>query len=106
MDIISLTPTAITKFIEAKGNALGFELKVLGGGCAGLQYDLQKVTELSEELKAQLITLELTFYFKPVMIPYIKGITIDYSTDLIGGGFKFINPNSSSSCGCGTSFGI
>jgi iron-sulfur cluster assembly protein len=41
-----------------------------------------------------------------MVVPYIKGTTIDFSSSLMDGGFKFINPNATSSCGCGTSFGI
>lgn len=36
---------------------------------------------------------------------YLFGMSLDYSDELIGGGFKFNNPNAESSCGCGKSFG-
>jgi iron-sulfur cluster assembly protein len=39
-------------------------------------------------------------------VAYLKGTTVDYSDAMIDGGFKFINPNASNTCGCGTSFGI
>lgn len=37
---------------------------------------------------------------------YLFGLELDYSEDLIGGGFKFFNPNAEESCGCGSSFGV
>jgi iron-sulfur cluster assembly protein len=37
-------------------------------------------------------------------IRYLTGLTIDYSEDLMGGGFRFHNPNAVESCGCGNSF--
>jgi iron-sulfur cluster assembly accessory protein len=37
---------------------------------------------------------------------YLYGLELDYSDDLIGGGFKFFNPNAEESCGCGSSFGV
>jgi iron-sulfur cluster assembly accessory protein len=37
---------------------------------------------------------------------YLYGLELDYSTELIGGGFKFFNPNAEESCGCGSSFGV
>jgi iron-sulfur cluster assembly accessory protein len=37
---------------------------------------------------------------------YIRGLTLDYSEDLMGGGFRFYNPNSIESCGCGNSFRV
>jgi iron-sulfur cluster assembly protein len=37
---------------------------------------------------------------------YLYGLELDYSDALIGGGFKFFNPNAEESCGCGSSFGV
>lgn len=37
---------------------------------------------------------------------FLFGMQIDYSDALVGGGFKFINPNSQESCGCGKSFSV
>jgi iron-sulfur cluster assembly accessory protein len=36
--------------------------------------------------------------------PYLTGLYIDYSDDLVRAGFKFRNPNAARSCGCGASF--
>jgi iron-sulfur cluster assembly accessory protein len=37
---------------------------------------------------------------------YLYGLELDYSDQLIGGGFKFYNPNAEESCGCGSSFAV
>ncbi len=37
-------------------------------------------------------------------LPYLNGLRLDYSEDLMGGGFRFHNPNAAESCGCGNSF--
>ena len=37
---------------------------------------------------------------------YLKGTTIDFSDDILSGGFKITNPNASRTCGCGTSFSV
>ncbi len=37
---------------------------------------------------------------------YVKGTTIDFSDDLLSGGFKIDNPNAERTCGCGTSFSV
>ena len=39
-------------------------------------------------------------------IPYLLGLVIDYSDDLITAGFRFNNASNESSCGCGASFGL
>ena len=42
----------------------------------------------------------------PKSLLYLYGLELDYSTELVGGGFKFYNPNAEESCGCGSSFGV
>eukprot|EP00465_Bigelowiella_longifila_P011287 CAMPEP_0185263646 /NCGR_PEP_ID=MMETSP1359-20130426/15443_1 /TAXON_ID=552665 /ORGANISM="Bigelowiella longifila, Strain CCMP242" /LENGTH=68 /DNA_ID=CAMNT_0027851305 /DNA_START=372 /DNA_END=578 /DNA_ORIENTATION=+ len=42
----------------------------------------------------------------PKSLLYLFGMTLDYNDDLIGGGFKFFNPNAKDTCGCGSSFGV
>ena len=37
---------------------------------------------------------------------YLRGMKIDFSSDILSGGFKFVNPNASRTCGCGTSFSV
>lgn len=83
----------------------GIRIAVVGGGCAGLQYDL-KPEEKPADNDMVLEFHGVAFYVHPMVLPYIKGTRIDYSSAMMDGGFKFINPNATSSCGCGTSFGI
>ena len=42
----------------------------------------------------------------PKSLLYIYGMQLDFSKDLIGGGFNFFNPNASQTCGCGSSFAV
>ena len=42
----------------------------------------------------------------PKSLLFLYGLQLDYSDELIGGGFKFQNPNAGTSCGCGKSFGV
>ena len=116
--VIDVTPLAADKLKVAVNKAIedaqapeeakaayGIRLSVMGGGCAGLQYDIKPVEgsqpgDLIEEFHG------LRFYIHPMVLPYLKGTRLDYSDSLMDGGFKFQNPNASSSCGCGTSFGI
>ena len=94
-------------------------LSVKNGGCAGLFYNLEldKVkpqTDVQAEIEGKepqeqlrdrtcesngLIVLidEQTY-------SYVQGLKLDYSEDLMGGGFRFQNPNATSTCGCGLSF--
>ena len=42
----------------------------------------------------------------PKSLLYLFGMRLDYSNELIGGGFQFSNPNAQDSCGCGKSFSV
>jgi iron-sulfur cluster assembly protein len=35
---------------------------------------------------------------------YLQGTQLDFQKDLMGGSFKFVNPNANKTCGCGESF--
>lgn len=39
-------------------------------------------------------------------VPQLDGLTLDYTEDLMGGGFRFHNPNATQICGCGNSFAV
>ena len=58
------------------------------------------VTEDDTVVDADGVTLAVD----PKSLLFLYGLNLDYSSALIGGGFKFSNPNASASCGCGTSF--
>ena len=49
---------------------------------------------------------DVRVFIDPKSFVYLKGMTLDYEETLIRQGFNFINPNSSRSCGCGTSFSV
>ena len=85
-------------------------LTVKEGGCSGFFYDFQLDSSSPEENSPTQGT-ELHFESNGISIVvdrhsyvYLEGIKLDYSEDLMGGGFRFHNPNVSSSCGCGISF--
>ncbi len=87
-----------------------FRLTVKEGGCSGLFYDFHLETSSPEENSSTTET-QLQFESNGVSIivdqksyTYLEGIKLDYAEDLMGGGFRFENPNASSSCGCGISF--
>lgn len=76
---------------------------VQGGGCSGLSYTLGFDEEVSEndqvfDLDGVRIVVDMKSFL------YLDGTELDYTNDLLGGGFRFNNPNASRSCGCGSSF--
>lgn len=106
--MITFTPAAqgevkrlITK--EQKPN-LALRVGVKGGGCSGLSY----VMALEEDAPKQYDQVFDQEGFKVLIDAkshlYLDGLTIDFKSGLMGGGFEFQNPNAKKSCGCGTSF--
>jgi iron-sulfur cluster assembly protein len=81
----------------------GLRVGVVGGGCSGLSYTLA-----FEEEPKKADTVEdingIKVYVDPKSYLFLNGIELDYSTDLLNGGFKFINPNATRTCSCGSSF--
>lgn len=106
---IELTPKAIEmakKALEKEGLA-GWALRVgvVGGGCSGLSYSMN----FEEAAKADDVIFEvdgLRVVVDEMSVQYLKGMTVDYVTGLHGAGFKFLNPNASRTCGCGSSFAV
>ena len=82
-----------------------FRIKVDGGGCAGFQYNFI-FTNKKDNNDLILKKDNVTVLIDDISYNLVKGSTIDYVTELIGSSFKIINPQATSSCGCGTSFSI
>jgi len=79
---------------------------VRGGGCSGLSYTLGFDKEVSEYDKVFQVDDGVKVVVDMKSFLYLKGTELDFTTDLIGGGFKFNNPNARKSCGCGSSFQV
>ena len=85
---------------------------VRSGGCSGMSYTMDFISkdEINTDDKEYDYSLSSEQTFKVVCDPksllYIYGMQLDFSKDLIGGGFNFVNPNASQTCGCGSSFAV
>ena len=76
---------------------------VAAGGCSGMTYQLNFVKNASPEdyvFEVQGIRVVVD----PKSATVLTGMTLDFSRSLVGGGFKFMNPNAKRTCGCGESF--
>jgi iron-sulfur cluster assembly accessory protein len=105
---VSLTERAAAKIKEmivAEDKAgQGLRLKVVGGGCSGLQYkldfDLPKAADKVFEKDGAKILVDMK------SLLYLSGTELDYKEELMESGFVFQNPNVKKSCGCGASFTV
>jgi iron-sulfur cluster assembly protein len=81
----------------------GLRLGVMGGGCSGLSYSIKFDTRPRE--RDRIYDFDgVRVFVDPKSFLYLHGMTLDYEETLMRQGFNFINPNSSRSCGCGSSF--
>lgn len=108
MPVITITESAAEKvraLMERDGReGYGLRLKVVGGGCSGLQYQLMFDSEV-DEWDQDSVQNGVRVVVDSKSAVYLAGATVDYVDDLNGSGFKIENPNASSTCGCGQSFG-
>lgn len=76
------------------------------GGCAGLTYnaEIDKDMKEGESIVQQSGTVRIVSDTESM--PYLNGLEIDYSDDLLSSGLRFANPNAKSTCGCGASFNL
>lgn len=105
--MIQLTENAIKevkRLIAAQNNPeLVLRVGVKGGGCSGLSYSLNLDSNVQKQDKVfEFDGVKVVCDMKSYL--YLNGTVLDYTQDLLGGGFKFENPNAQSTCGCGTSF--
>ena len=104
---ITATKSAVTRLkgvMATDGKEDHFlRMSVEGGGCSGMTYKMDFENEKGEfdkefESNGLTIICDLKSWL------YLKDIEVDYSDDLLNGGFKIKNPNAERTCGCGTSF--
>lgn len=76
---------------------------VQGGGCSGFQYGFTFDEQpQDEDIHFELHGLKLLI--DPMSYPYLDGAVIDYQQSIAGARFSIVNPNASTTCGCGSSF--
>jgi iron-sulfur cluster assembly protein len=101
---VSMTPTAATQIAKLMGRDghQGLRIGVKKGGCAGMEYTREYVTEVDphDEVVEQ---DGARVMIAPMAQMFLFGTEIDYQTSLLESGFVFNNPNVTEACGCGES---
>ena len=101
---VTMTQAAVTqiKRLMADGEKQGLRIGVKKGGCAGMEYTMEYVTEVDphDEVVEQ---DGARVMIAPMAQMFLFGTEIDYEVALLESGFKFKNPNVTEACGCGES---
>jgi iron-sulfur cluster insertion protein len=96
----------VKELIEQEDNPnLMLRVFVSGGGCSGFQYGFtfdESVNDGDTEVSNGGVTLLID----PMSFQYLAGAEIDYTEGLEGAQFVIRNPNATTTCGCGSSFGV
>ncbi|MGN8160794.1 iron-sulfur cluster insertion protein ErpA [Salinisphaera sp. RV14] len=96
----------VKELLEDEDNdALKLRVFVSGGGCSGFQYGFtfdDNVEEGDTLIEKQGVTLLVD----PMSVLYLMGAEIDFSDGIEGAQFVIRNPNATTTCGCGNSFGV
>ena len=106
---LNVTDSAITeikKFLAGEDDlpeTAGLRVRVVPGGCSGFQYSLN-IEEASRQGDFVLDRHGIRLFVDMFSAQYLNGVTIDYTSNMMGSGFTFENPNATGGCGCGTSF--
>lgn len=105
--LITVTSSAVEEvrrlMSQEKDENLFLRLGVSSGGCSGMSYSMALDSNRGEnDVVYEFEGLEVRVDAKSLL--YIQGSTLDYTGGMLGGGFKFENPNAKRSCGCGSSF--
>jgi len=103
--MITFTNTALDKLRQyGAGDDKFVRVLVKSGGCAGMTYDAEIDSTLLAGEKVVFKVQDISVVSNNDSQPFLYGLTIDYSDDLISAGFRFNNDTNESSCGCGASF--
>ena len=81
-------------------------VKIVGGGCAGLEYkmDFEKNPPTPKDILVETAGVRVLVDVKSAL--YVSGSEVDFKDAMIGGGFKIHNPNATATCSCGESFSV
>lgn len=106
--LVRVTLAAAQKLVqlmdrEGKGDFL--RIRITGGGCNGLSYKM-KFVEQGKAGDIGVMSEGIGLLVDSKTALYLRGTTLEFSDKLVGGGFKFSNPNAKASCSCGESFNL
>ncbi|MCZ6691461.1 MAG: iron-sulfur cluster assembly accessory protein [Planctomycetota bacterium] len=106
--MISVTEKAqerVRSLLKEKPEMGGLRVRVIGGGCGGLEYklDLDKGPQEGDKI----VEGEgFQVYVDNKSYLFVINSVLDWKEDLMGSSFRFENPQVKGTCGCGSSFYI
>ncbi len=103
MTMTEAASSRVKQIVAGSGpDAKGIRVGIKKGGCAGMEYTIDLVTE--PNAKDDLIERDgARVWVEPSAVLYLLGTQMDFEVTKMRSGFTFVNPNQTSACGCGES---
>lgn len=103
--VLTLTDAAaarVSEIMASRDGAFGIRVGVKKGGCAGMEYTIDLVTE--PKSGDDCVERDgASVYIAPEAVLFLLGTQMDFEVSTLRTGFVFNNPNQTSACGCGES---
>ena len=107
LDVMTMTDDAVQQVraaMEREPDAIGLRVGIKKGGCAGMEYTVEKATEKSRKPGDDVIERDgARLFVAPEAVLFLLGTELGYEETVLRSGFTFTNPNQASACGCGES---
>ena len=98
---------AIRKELDKRGTPdASLRVGIRGGGCSGFSYVIEFHDGDPRPKDKVFLKDGVRVVVDPKSLVYLNGTVLDWEQTLMRQGFKFVNPNEKSSCGCGHSFTV
>ena len=98
----------IRESADREGMDHGVRLRIHAGGCSGLEYSIDLIPRgaAPEANEREIASNGVRVLLDLKSAIYVSGSVVDYTTSLMRRGFVIKNPNATSTCSCGDSFGV
>ena len=98
---------AIKRQLEKRGTPeASLRVGIRGGGCSGFSYVIEFHDGPPRAKDHVFDAFGVRVVVDPKSLIYLNGTTLEWEQTLMQQGFKFVNPNEKTSCGCGHSFTV
>ena len=115
--MIEISQAAIAEIVRMQTvrdqNTSKFQIGFASGGCNDFYYTIDLVDAISDRVGEASLKENRVYQINGISVlidlqqlAYLDNLKLDYSEDLMGGGFRFQNPLAASVCGCGNSFSM
>lgn len=104
-EVLTMTEAAarrVSEIVSSRDGALGIRIGIKKGGCAGMEYTVDLVTE-ADPKDDKVERDGAAVWVAPEATLFLLGTEMDFEVTKLRTGFVFNNPNQTSACGCGES---